>query len=226
MIEFSRTVAGAVFASAISIASVSAHAESDFMEGVYIGGALGLSSFADSESEGGGVSVENSFDMGGAFAASVGKSFADGLRGEVEISYREADIDTFDAVSAGGTTINLGTGLNGDGSVSALAVLANVAYDFDTGTEFAPYLLGGIGLAQVTIDDARVAGVLLADDDDTVFAYQLGGGVAFDVSSELVLDAGYRFFSTADPSFTDSAGSSFDSELMTHNVMIGLRYSF
>lgn len=212
----------AVFSAFAFLASVQAEAADNY----YVSGHVGGSWFGGSESTGGGLSIENDFDMGYALAGAIGYRFGNGFRAEGEISYRQADIDTFNSVSAGGTSITLGDGLAGDGDVSAFGFMANGAYDFNTGNAFTPYLMGGLGFANVSVNNAKVVNVLLADDSDVVFAYQIGAGVSYRFSDKMSVDASYRFMGTADPKFTDSAGGEFESELTTHTVMIGLRYDF
>lgn len=101
-------------------------------------------------------------------------------------------------------------------------MMANAYYDFKNSSIVTPYIGGGIGFANVNVGDGNVGGVQVwADDDDTVFAYQLAIGTGFDVTKELTIDLGYRYYATQDPSF-----ELVDAEYSSHNVMVGLRYRF
>ncbi|HAE01044.1 MAG TPA: hypothetical protein DCL95_14055 [Rhodospirillaceae bacterium] len=195
-------------------------------EGIYLSGLAGVSLYEDSESQGGGLSVTNDYQPGYAVSGALGYLYENGLRAEVELSHRSADIADFNSVSAGGTTIALGNGIKGSGSVSATSLLLNAGYELETSTGFSPYVLGGLGVAHIDVNDARVNGVLLADSSDSVLAYQIGVGSMYKLTAHTSLDLSYRFFDTQDPELRDSSGANFESEMQTHNVMLGLRYRF
>jgi opacity protein-like surface antigen len=104
--------------------------------------------------------------------------------------------------------------------------MANAFWDIETGSPVTPYLGGGIGVANVSINDLGVFGISVVDDDDTVFAYQFGAGIALELNPNMALDFGYRYFVTTDPEFTDNFGDKFESEYQTHNASLGLRIMF
>ena len=62
-----------------------------------------------------------------------------------------------------------------------------------------------------------------ADDDDTVFAYQLGAGLGYEINPNLTISLDYRFFATVDPDFTSRAGIEFSTENMSHNGGVRLK---
>ncbi len=161
------------------------------------------------------LDTEVSFETGFNFAAATGYDWG-AWRAEAEIAYAKNDIDEFSI---------LGLGVDGGGDVSALSFMANGFYDFDL-APWTVYIGGGAGIAKVSINDADVLGIPLADDDDTVFAYQVGAGAeyAFNPNASLVL--GYRFFSTADPDFNDVTGIPFSSEYHRHDTRLGVRFYF
>ena len=62
-----------------------------------------------------------------------------------------------------------------------------------------------------------------------VFAYQLAAGVGYVISKQITLDLGYKYFATAKPEFEFSAGfggGKVEAEYSSHNIFLGLRYSF
>lgn len=61
-----------------------------------------------------------------------------------------------------------------DGSWSLLGAMANVTYDIKTESGFAPYVLGGIGFYQYTLD---IDGLGSADESD--LAWNVGAGYNF-----------------------------------------------
>jgi OOP family OmpA-OmpF porin len=193
---------------------------------VYVSGNAGVSLFQDAENSGTGFSGENDFNTGYVVSGAGGMKFTGGLRLEVEGSYRQANIDRLTSLSVGGTGVPLGNGLDGGGDVSVFAGMVNGAYDVNTGTAWTPYLMGGIGAARISINDASVSGVSLADDADLVFAYQAGAGLNYALTEAIQVGAGYRYFATMDPSFTANGGKDFESELRTHNIMLSVTYGF
>lgn len=154
-------------------------------------------------------------DVGFGFGGVAGYKWAIGLRAEAEISYRQNGSDKLDGVGVGG-------------DASALGFMGNVWYDFDTGTPFIPYIGGGAGIARVSAD-IDIAGIKLVNDTDTVFAWQVGGGVGYEITKGVVLFGDYRYFATADPTFTAEpvlGGVDLDAEYSSHNFMIGVRGHF
>ena len=66
----------------------------------------------------------------------------------------------------------------------------------------------------------------MADDSDTVFAYQLGVGLGYAITKVAILTIDYRFFGTLEPEYTDVSGASFSSDYFLHRVGIGVRLNF
>ena len=164
-----------------------------------------------------------SFDTGASFGAAVGFSVLGSVRVEGEIAYRTNGMDTI--VDSGGTT-SLG------GDTTALSFMGNGYYDFDVGLPVVPYVGAGVGIASVSVNaSASFAGFSgdVVDDDDTVFAYQGIVGIAYEFSGDLAATLEYRYFATTDPELTESAvlgGDTFETEYASHNVAVGIRYSF
>ncbi|RXK87707.1 porin family protein [Chlorobaculum sp. 24CR] len=98
---------------------------------------------------------------------------------------------------------------NYDEDVSLLTVMANAYYDFDAGSGVKPYVMAGAGIANADSSD---------DDSETVFAWQVGAGLGFEVAECTTLDLGYRYLKPND----------FDNNVKfeSHNVTLGLRYQF
>lgn len=185
--------------------------------GPYASVQAGATWLEDADNTAFGDTVESSYDMGFNVGAAGGYDFGP-ARVEGEVAYRQNDVDKL-RVPGFGTA-------SGDGDVSALSLMANGFWDIETGSSVTPYLGAGIGVAQVSMNDVGAAGERLADDDDTVFAYQLAAGAAFELAPALALDLGYRFFATSDPEFKDVDGVKFDSEYMSHNLSLGVRFQF
>ena len=118
-----------------------------------------------------------------------------------------------------------------NGAFSMLAFMANVDYDFDTGSRWVPYVGGGLGLAIISLDTETEAGTSLADDRDTVFAYQVGAGIGYEFplaeGRSLTVSLDWRYFDTQSPTFKgDVTGAEFDVGISGHDIGIGLMYGF
>ena len=117
------------------------------------------------------------------------------------------------------------------GDFSMLAFMANVDYDFDTGSRWVPYVGGGLGVATISIDTETDTGRSTADDSDTVFAYQVGAGLGYEFPLEegrsITVSLDWRYFATQDPTFTgDVTGGKFDVGISGHDIGIGVIYGF
>lgn len=202
-----------------------AAAQSGDGAGFYLGASGGLNFLSDSEIDTGLGTVDNEYDGGFVLSGQAGYDSGriwqyGSLRGELELSYRENEIDQH---------VLGGNGLPGStGTASTTALMANLFHDFETGTPLTPYVGGGIGYAWNELDNYGVTGLDVLDDDDSGFAWQLGAGLGFAVSEQATVSLDYRYFSTsADVETTAAAGSvGSDVDLDSHTVMLGLRYRF
>lgn len=161
------------------------------------------------------------FDTGAAFSGAIGYRM-ENFRVEGEVGYQKNDFDTTE-ISA--FNFNLAE-LETDGDVNIVSFLANAYYDFPTGSRFTPFISAGLGVAQVEVNDLffpRIPGGVTATEDDTVFAWQVGAGVSYAISSMLDLELKYRYFVTEDPEFEGDI--TFDGPT-SHNVYLGMRFNF
>ena len=118
-----------------------------------------------------------------------------------------------------------------NGAFSMLAFMANVDYDFDTGSRWVPYVGGGLGLAIISLDAESAEGESFVDDRDTVFAYQVGAGIGYEFplpeGRSVTVSLDWRYFGTQAPSFTgELTGNEFETEISGHDIGIGLMYGF
>ena len=117
------------------------------------------------------------------------------------------------------------------GDFSMLAFMANVDYDFDTGSRWVPYVGGGLGVATISVDTETDTGTSLVDDSDTVFAYQVGAGIGYEFPLEegrsITVSLDWRYFGTQAPTFKgDVSGDDFEATINGHDIGIGLIYGF
>ena len=194
---------------------------------LYIAARAGASFLMDSTNEGQLLTLEATPDRAGYIVGgAVGLNLGSGINLEGEVLYTKSSLKFLEITNIGSITgLNIGTS-SVDGNVTALSFMANGIYQFRNKSGLTPYLLGGVGVSSISANDVELAGIKIVDDDDLVFAYQLGAGLNIALDERTSLEFGYRYFATSDPSFTDAAGDEFDSEYSSHNFLLGLRYSF
>lgn len=181
----------------------------DLYGGLY--GGLSLLEDADTGPGTPDAKFDPGFAVGGTFGARIVDAFT--ARVELDVSYRRHEVDEVGNAS-------------GDGDANAVGLLANFWLDLINRSSFTPYVGGGLGAAYINFNDIEAGGVEVVDDDDWVFAWQLGGGVGWEVTPNVTIGLDYRWFATAAPNFEDSAGNDFDSEYSSHNILASVRYGF
>ena len=180
-------------------------------KGFYIGAKGGLNILNDSSLDSI-VNLDINYGLGLTFGGVLGYDFED-LRLDAEITYRDNDIDLI--------------GVPAEGSTTALSYMINGYFDVPTHMAVKPYVGGGIGYATVSINDANIPGVAtVADDSDSVFAYQLSAGLGFEISRRTTLSLGYRYFATQELELQDTSGIPLSTEYQSHEINIGVRFLF
>ena len=164
-------------------------------------------------------SVDAEFDPGFAVGGALGwYAFPSvpNLRTEIDLSYRQADVD------------KIGT-LDGAGEVGVFSAMVNAIYDIDLDFPVTPYVGVGIGVGVADVDSDRGA-VLSVNDDSVEFAWNVLLGVAFPLNETLNLTAGYRYLGITDPEFDATVGGvrgTLDAEdVQSHEFLVGLRVEF
>ena len=215
------------FALTLSLLAIPATAA----DGWYVSGSAGVAALDESSSKGtitgGSTTGDVDFNFGVGLAGSVGYAL-ENIRLEGEVSYRKNDLDdvTVNTVLVGTSLFtNLGTvALSGD--VSALAFMANAFYDFNAGEIWTPFLMAGIGAVKIDLDAISVDGVAVTyDESDTVFAYQIGVGIGYNLATKTTVNIQYRFMGTTDPSFDDGTVV-IDGEYRSHSLWVGFTQRF
>lgn len=185
-------------------------------EGPYLSANFGIAFPNDSDitdSTLPGINMELSYDTGWIIGAAAGYGFRN-FRVEGELSYESNDIDK---------TSVLGVSFDSTGDVSCTALLVNGYYDFVNSSAFTPFISAGVGYATIDVNDYNITGAGLPNynDDDSVFAYQLGVGIGYAVNENVTIDFRYRYFATEDAEFDTT-----EVESSSHNFLLGIRYYF
>src|SRR5690606_25187987 len=111
-----------------------------------------------------GESADVELDSNVAGFGRFGYQFSPNLRSELELGSRPSDFAE-EGVS---------------GNVKLTTAMVNVIYDFVPDSSFTPFLGVGGGAARVEVEAAQpVGGFIDVEDDDTAFAWQGIGGLAF-----------------------------------------------
>jgi OOP family OmpA-OmpF porin len=239
---------------AATVLALPAAAQAQQVNGLYIAAGAGVNWLQDADLSatgqladqlrlsGRGTTADIRFNTGYVALISLGYGFGNGVRAEIEGSFRENEVDS---IRGFGGTVQAG------GRARTYAVMANALYDFDLGLNFGgvsflPYIGVGAGYAWREFDNvgATVApfgavpgGRVTSDGTDGRFAYQAIVGASVPLTAYvpgLAFTAEYRFFGTLEHDIdTQSGGGSFTinrggtrSENYNHSILLGVRYAF
>lgn len=157
------------------------------------------------------LEYDTSFTLGGAIGYRTGD-----YRLEGEVAYQNNEVDRIENISlpadVDGTILS-------SMEASVLTFLLNGYVDFYNGSAFTPFFTAGFGFAR--IDGEMTVDGVSDDEDDIVFAYQLGVGAGYAVTETVTLDCKYRYLGTIDPNFGDV-----EIEVASHNITAGIRVAF
>ena len=92
-------------------------------------------------------------------------------------------------------------------AIAPQTMFANLYFDFHNETDFTPYVGGGVGAAFV--------------GPENNFAWNIGGGVSYDISENWKASLGYRFVSFGKMEDRHCKGL-----LYGHEALLGIRYTF
>ncbi len=199
-------------------------------KGWYMSGSFGVS--LNDDADGGAAtelpagttySIKLEYDPGYFVKFAPGYNFGT-IRLEGELSYHTDDLDKqTETLITGEGTVTYRSNLSGSDTTTEL-FLINAYYDFLDGKTVQPYITGGIGVARTKTH------IMQLHDQDSLFAYQVGAGLSYHVIENVVVDFGYRYFSTKDIEFdiTDLTEAGFPVKISNsgHSFQIGARYNF
>jgi opacity protein-like surface antigen len=214
-----------ITAAAILLAATGLATADSLIENLYVKGAIGYfwSGDQDFDTGAGGVGVvDTELNDDWAYTIALGTEI-DSVRLEFEIGTREAEVDVH---SAGGADLP-----GSDGDNTAVSFMINALYDFGEmlGWEtISPYAGIGLGVAAIEFEGYTVDGVPeVLDDEDASFAYQLIVGGEVDVAEDVGLFLEYVYLNAPEVDVSTTLGdNSTDIDYETHNIFVGVRYSF
>lgn len=174
---------------------------------------------------GGGLAGDVSFGPGFHVGGAVGARISDHLRSELSLGYRQSDVDEIDGP---------GIRLEGAGDAGVFTAMANGYVDLLPDAAVIPYVGAGIGVGVVSINSDNDASLLVVDDSDVVFAWNLMAGVGVPVTDHFSITLGYRYLATTDPDLEATvnipgvgrASGTLTGEFDAHEGVFGVRLGF
>lgn len=203
--------------------------------GFYVGADLGavLSSETDATytpaataGSTGNISTDNSLGFTGS--ALAGYDFGM-FRVEAEAGFISADVDKLKSSFALGTSLIAGS-QDAEGDVSARTLMANALLDVGSFSDFAFFVGGGAGVANLKVSELKATaapGLLLDDkDDDWHSAWQGIVGVRRSLSGNADLQVRYRYFKMDEAEMVGQGGRAVAVDLSGHSLLAGVTYNF
>ena len=170
--------------------------------------------------------LDDGFNVGAAIGYNFSSLSSNGinLRGEVELSYGESDVD---AVNFSGNGPGFEVPASGD--ISSTFLFANLLLDFDTSSAWSPYVGGGIGAGFIDQNVVYGPAAVAITGSDEVFAAQLIAGVSYDISEKTSLfgDVRYQRAFDVEGLRTSPGGVSIVSDDLDRTALnLGVRFKF
>ncbi len=227
----------ALVAATVLALPVAANAQA--VNGIYVGAGAGVNIMGKQNVKNFPGETESSgkygSTVGPAFVMSLGYGFGNGLRAEIEGSYRYNSLNSLSGFT--------GTGVTGGGREQKAGGMVNVLYDFvGLGWGIQPYVGAGIGYQAVILNNmygsSSTGTVAVTNGTKGAFAYQAIVGAAYPIAAApgLALTAEYRFMGLAgDTNFsgvtTPNIGAPIRGTVRLNSnynssLLIGVRYNF
>ena len=191
-------------------------------QNIYLKSQAGITIIPEITNSGSGNENTIELDPGFNLNGGLGIDLENNFRVEGEIAY---NVNSTAVISGTGNGSSFNTTYTG-GDISLLAFMGNVAYDFPAQNGFTPYVMGGVGMVGMFMNDVKADGTVISDSSDYVFGMQLGGGASLPLDNVITLEAAYRYMETQDPEFGDQRGLPFITEFSSHSLVLGVRLKF
>jgi len=109
-----------------------------------------------------------------------------------------------------------------DGDIYALSYMLKAYLDLENSSAFTPYFGGGVGFSTLFFDDPDNIGGPF-DNDQTLLAFKISVGTAYEMTPKLHLLLGYDMFATES---MESNDKSLAGGFLSHNLNVGARFYF
>lgn len=171
------------------------------------------------------VRFKTTYEDGFSGGLTFGYAYPNGFRPEFNINYRRNDFESVTFQEGFGTADGSSTE-SVDGHAESLKLMGNVWYDMQTNSRVTPYIGFGVGASHFGFQNFAVAGAESIDDEDTVFSYQVGTGIAVDITDYLAISLDYRMVGSDDPKLIANSGDSVEVDERNHSALLSLRWNF
>ena len=172
--------------------------------------------------------VKEDLDETGMVGGGVGYKFNNWIRADLTLDYEfKSDFKgrLFCPCAPGGDPFS-----REKAEVSAFTTLANVYFDLGTWHGFTPYVGAGAGASRIKVSDYSFVNPdgtsgSVGGSSNWDFSWALMAGVGFEVTDNLMIDAGYRYLNLGDGKTKSFNGSAIKfKDLEAHEVRVGFRY--
>ena len=110
------------------------------------------------------------------------------------------------------------------------SLMLNAYYDFNTCTKWTPYVGAGMGVAMLKLTEKDMEDGGKSSKNAYNFAWQIGAGVAYDLTKNVALDAGYRYIDAGAATNNKSTYQDWKErekfDTAAHEIYLGARYTF
>lgn len=155
------------------------------------------------------VPLKIDFGIGISGNVAVGYRLPWNFRVEVEGGYTHSSVDK---LTVAGVSIP-----NSSGNVDIWTGAVNAFYDIPTGTNFIPYLGGGLGAANERVSSVTIAGTNFGgSSSSTHLLWQAEAGIGYQLSPKFIIRPAYRFQQIQDG----------NPNTQIHVFKVGLQYTF
>ena len=110
------------------------------------------------------------------------------------------------------------------------SLMLNAYYDINTCTKWTPYVGAGMGVAMLKFTEKDMEDGSKTSDRTYNFAWQVGAGVAYDLTKNVALDAGYRYINSGSAVANKVIDTDWNGKTKyksaAHEIYLGARYTF
>lgn len=148
-----------------------------------------------------------------SFAHALGLRLNRNWRVEAEMSVRKNSMNNINFETSG--TFPLG------GEIRTWLYMANLYYDFDyVWRDLRPFIGVGLGLASHDVEIEDTSGLAAdATGENIEMAWQLGGGVTYQIKPNLAMITDYRYIGTSDMQIQE-----YNLDYSAHELRVGVQY--
>lgn len=210
--------------------------ENDTKDGVYVALRGGYNSLDDSNYvysldplTGASTRATTTYKSGYTYSGALGYDFGEftpgfGARIEAEVGYltnaARSQILTNSLTGATGFTQS-----QAQGTTNATTGLVNYYVDILLG-RFKPFVTLGLGVTNVNFSNHIAGSLALANSSRVTWAWAGGGGLGFDVTDNITLEATYRYLELRDVQVTSAQAVTTKTNLRNQQATVGVRVRF